>query len=219
MACKVMPGSRSEMQSHASESGTIAMTLGARVVGQCAATNASLSKPSRLLFIRTTIGCPSATAAYAWDSSPSSSRHSASRRENPAVSKAAMAVGDISGFMVLRRRRVLVRSRGDHPSPAVLAEPFLIAHPRQLHTPISAENARSTFENADWRRGRDSNPRYSLRPYDALAKRCLQPLGHLSGGADMPERTPTRKRQIQIATRSFGGSFVAGSFGRSSRPL
>lgn len=37
-----------------------------------------------------------------------------------------------------------------------------------------------------WRRGRDSNPRYSLRPYDALAKRCLQPLGHLSGASLMP---------------------------------
>ncbi|SPP94984.1 protein of unknown function [Bradyrhizobium vignae] len=39
---------------------------------------------------------------------------------------------------------------------------------------------------AGWRRGRDSNPRYSLRPYDALAKRCLQPLGHLSGASLMP---------------------------------
>lgn len=38
---------------------------------------------------------------------------------------------------------------------------------------------------AGWRRGRDSNPRYSLRPYDALAKRCLQPLGHLSGASLM----------------------------------
>lgn len=39
--------------------------------------------------------------------------------------------------------------------------------------------------SAGWRRGRDSNPRYSLRPYDALAKRCLQPLGHLSGASLM----------------------------------
>src|SRR3954451_5270978 len=31
-----------------------------------------------------------------------------------------------------------------------------------------------------WRRGRDSNPRYSF-PYAALARRCLRPLGHLSG--------------------------------------
>ncbi len=57
------------------------------------------------------------------------------------------------------------------------------------------------IQGLKWRRGRDSNPRYSLRPYDALAKRCLQPLGHLSGGADMPEWALSRKRQIQIATR------------------
>ena len=38
---------------------------------------------------------------------------------------------------------------------------------------------------AGWRRGRDSNPRYSF-PYAGLANLCLQPLGHLSrtkGGA------------------------------------
>jgi hypothetical protein len=31
-----------------------------------------------------------------------------------------------------------------------------------------------------WRRGRDSNPRYGFRPYNGLANRRLQPLGHLS---------------------------------------
>ena len=35
----------------------------------------------------------------------------------------------------------------------------------------------------DWRRGRDSNPRYGFRPYNGLANRRLQPLGHLSGRA------------------------------------
>ena len=34
----------------------------------------------------------------------------------------------------------------------------------------------------DWRRRRDSNPRYGL-PYDALAKRWFQPLTHVSGPA------------------------------------
>ena len=33
----------------------------------------------------------------------------------------------------------------------------------------------------NWRRGRDSNPRYGFRPYNGLANRRLQPLGHLSG--------------------------------------
>jgi hypothetical protein len=32
-----------------------------------------------------------------------------------------------------------------------------------------------------WRRGGDSNPRYSFRPYDGLANRCFRPLSHLSG--------------------------------------
>src|SRR3954464_14467200 len=31
-----------------------------------------------------------------------------------------------------------------------------------------------------WRRGRDSNPRYSFGPYTGLANQRLQPLGHLS---------------------------------------
>ena len=31
-----------------------------------------------------------------------------------------------------------------------------------------------------WRRGGDSNPRYSFRPYDGLANRCFRPLSHLS---------------------------------------
>ncbi len=33
-----------------------------------------------------------------------------------------------------------------------------------------------------WRRGGDSNPRYGVIPYDGLANRCLQPLGHPSAG-------------------------------------
>ena len=36
--------------------------------------------------------------------------------------------------------------------------------------------------NTDWRRRRDSNPRYGC-PYDALAKRWFQPLTHVSGPA------------------------------------
>ncbi len=34
-----------------------------------------------------------------------------------------------------------------------------------------------------WRRERDSNPRYGVNPYNALAGRPLRPLGHLSGRA------------------------------------
>jgi DNA-directed RNA polymerase subunit omega len=35
-------------------------------------------------------------------------------------------------------------------------------------------------ENQKWRRGRDSNPRYGLKPYGDLANRCFRPLSHLS---------------------------------------
>jgi hypothetical protein len=37
-------------------------------------------------------------------------------------------------------------------------------------------------ERANWRRGRDSNPRYGC-PYAAFRVRCFQPLSHLSAVA------------------------------------
>ena len=39
----------------------------------------------------------------------------------------------------------------------------------------------------------------ALQPYNGLANRRLQPLGHISGRADMPEAGASRKRQIQAA--------------------
>lgn len=39
-------------------------------------------------------------------------------------------------------------------------------------------------EKTDWRRGRDSNPRYGC-PYAAFRVRCIQPLCHLSAGPRM----------------------------------
>ncbi len=42
------------------------------------------------------------------------------------------------------------------------------------------------------RRGRDSNSRYRFTPYDGLANRCLQPLGHLSGDDAMRGETAMR---------------------------
>src|SRR5437868_4367583 len=46
-----------------------------------------------------------------------------------------------------------------------------------------------------WRRGRDSNPRYSFGPYTGLANQRLEPLGHLSTtvpAAGHPARAPDR---------------------------
>src|ERR1700682_5130259 len=37
----------------------------------------------------------------------------------------------------------------------------------------------------------------ALQPYNGLANRRLQPLGHISGKADMPDAGASRKRQIQ----------------------
>ena len=36
----------------------------------------------------------------------------------------------------------------------------------------------------------------ALQPYNGLANRRLQPLGHISGQADMPDAGASRKRQI-----------------------
>jgi hypothetical protein len=36
----------------------------------------------------------------------------------------------------------------------------------------------------------------ALQPYNGLANRRLQPLGHSSGTPDMPDAVPSRKRQV-----------------------
>ncbi len=46
----------------------------------------------------------------------------------------------------------------------------------------------------------------ALQPYNGLANRRLQPLGHSSMCADMPDARASRKRQIQITPRPFGGA-------------
>src|SRR5437762_14125016 len=46
----------------------------------------------------------------------------------------------------------------------------------------------------------------ALQPYNGLANRRLQPLGHSSMCADMPDARASRKRQIQITPRPFRGT-------------
>ena len=43
----------------------------------------------------------------------------------------------------------------------------------------------------------------ALQPYNGLANRRLQPLGHSSMSADMPDARASRKRQIQITPRPY----------------
>ena len=45
---------------------------------------------------------------------------------------------------------------------------------------LSQQGSPRDYVQHPWRRGRDSNPRYGFRPYNGLANRRLQPLGHLS---------------------------------------
>ena len=66
----------------------------------------------------------------------------------------------------------------------------------------------------NWRRGRDSNPRYRLTPYDGLANRCLKPLGHLSARQTRPaDLTGLRRVESKIsraaATLACSGSCPA----------
>jgi hypothetical protein len=42
----------------------------------------------------------------------------------------------------------------------------------------------------------------ALQPYNGLANRRLQPLGHVSGQADMPDTAPSRKRPISFRANS-----------------
>jgi hypothetical protein len=51
-----------------------------------------------------------------------------------------------------------------------------------------------------------------LQAYNGLANRRLQPLGHSSMSADMPDAGPSRKRQIQITPRSFRGVAIRLAF-------
>src|SRR5436305_2701098 len=57
----------------------------------------------------------------------------------------------------------------------------------------------------------------ALQPYNGLANRRLQPLGHSSMSADMPDARASRKRQIQITPRPFGGAGASRAFLTSGR--
>src|SRR5438445_9839839 len=51
----------------------------------------------------------------------------------------------------------------------------------------------------------------ALQPYNGLANRRLQPLGHSSVRADMPEAGASRKRQIWVTPGPFGGAAASGA--------
>jgi hypothetical protein len=56
--------------------------------------------------------------------------------------------------------------------------------------------------NGCWRRRRDSNPRYGFRPYNGLANRRLQPLGHVSGDETSVSATSAPVKEAPLQGRS-----------------
>jgi hypothetical protein len=53
----------------------------------------------------------------------------------------------------------------------------------------------------------------ALQPYNGLANRRLQPLGHISGKVDMPDAGASRKRQISV--RRIPGDLTAPGLSRA----
>src|SRR5215467_11036984 len=53
----------------------------------------------------------------------------------------------------------------------------------------------------------------ALQPYNGLANRRLQPLGHVSNQADMPDAGATRKRQIPASATSWNRLKISASVG------
>jgi hypothetical protein len=80
----------------------------------------------------------------------------------------------------------------------------------------------------DWRREGDSNPRYGLSPYNGLANRRLQPLGHPSATRPVlrtrsghcqsspPQVWP--KRVDRVCRRPVGGTPGVGTLARGGMP-
>ena len=69
-----------------------------------------------------------------------------------------------------------------------------------------------------WRRRRDSNPGYAFRAYNGLANRRLQPLGHISVTAHMPETGRAGKRMSAVSGCLPPGCLpCAGRYGRHQK--
>ncbi len=55
----------------------------------------------------------------------------------------------------------------------------------------------------NWRRRRDSNPRYALRAYNGLANRRLQPLGHVSVPDRIGRTEPPGNQDCRLSFRKY----------------
>ena len=76
----------------------------------------------------------------------------------------------------------------------------LIARAMSVGEILIKRSLRGAGHNVNWRRGRDSNPRYGY-PYAAFRVRCFQPLSHLSAlGARGRYLAPRGKRSLNEPT-------------------
>src|SRR5215468_2300708 len=82
---------------------------------------------------------------------------------------------------------------------------------------------RRSLGDGVWRRRRDSNPRYGFRPYNGLANRRLQPLGHVSGtnlpighlGTGQALRIRAASGQTRSDTRARSAVLAGGRLARA----
>ena len=79
--------------------------------------------------------------------------------------------------LILRCRQLHVTPRG---AWQLVAKQGFGPHTKNASPDPGEAKGRPQDDLSKKRRGEDSNLRYGVPPYDALAKRCLKPLGHLS---------------------------------------
>ena len=104
------------------------------------------------------------------------------------------------------RIEIATRARGDEVILEVADDGCGIVE-RTL-TAVGASPATAAVRSfvLNWRRRRDSNPRYALRAYNGLANRRLQPLGHISAGAPYAPDQPGWQARMR---RTYAGRVSA----------
>ena len=81
------------------------------------------------------------------------------------------------------------------------------------HMPIAS--ASQPQRRTGWRSRRDSNPRYGFKPYNGLANRRLQPLGHSSVfHCRQPMRLKAPEYLARYAREAASSAFAPGAFAR-----
>ena len=104
------------------------------------------------------------------------------------------------------RERAISSSQPARRSAEVFAR-----SPRLLGFHARSKVGGECWSRKDWRRGRDSNPRYGY-PYAAFRVRCFQPLSHLSVAAE--RKRPSAGRYVAKHMSSAQGRAPSARHGR-----